>query len=148
MWKNNTQPQQPGIFSSCWSLAWPHTAVRRHPILKPALVTSQPTWLCHSGTNSAPKLIPQVVQRSWGQGCWVRPFHPLHFQTLGEQHCDVGGWSFVPNCEDRGLPLVCRTSSRHLSSLILPLVMTSPVFPVKETPPHTIPLSRSEQQSA
>ena len=80
MWKNHRQPQQPGNSSSCWSPAWSHTAVGWHPILQPAFVTSQPTWLCWSLWHQ-PKLIPQVFN-----GVEVRttsrPFHPLHSHIL------------------------------------------------------------------
>ena len=45
LWKNPTQPQQPGTSSSCCSTAWSHTAMGWHPTLPPAFVARQPMWL-------------------------------------------------------------------------------------------------------
>ena len=104
MWKNHTQPRQPGTSSSWWS----HTAVGWHPILQPAFVAGQSTWLCWS--------LPQVFN-----GVEVRtgrPFHPLHSQIL----CELSSWrtEFGPRLWTYGIATGCRISSRYLSALRWP----------------------------
>lgn len=48
IWRNRTQPQQPGTSSSWGSPSWSPIAVGWHPSVQPTFVTSQPMWLCWS----------------------------------------------------------------------------------------------------
>lgn len=78
-WKNHTQAQQPGTFSSCWSPAWSHNAVGWHLILQPAFPPSQPLWLCWSlwQEQQILQMFIRVEVRSAD-----KPFLPLHSQIL------------------------------------------------------------------
>ena len=71
-------PQQPVMFSSCWSPAWSQTAAGWHVILQP-FIACQPTWLCWSPWHEQQtQADPTSVQWGWDQDCWQDiPSSPL-----------------------------------------------------------------------
>ena len=89
MWKNQTQPQQPG--TACWSPAWSHTAVGWQPILKPSIC--QPTWLCwspwHEQHSRADPTSVQVGLRSGLLAAHPILSTPKFLEVVSEKPCCV-----------------------------------------------------------
>ena len=156
-------PQQPVMFSSCWSPAWSQTAPGWHLIRQPAFIVCQPTWLCWSPWKEQhTQADPTSVQWGWGQDCWKAiPSSPLPNSAGCLLETPLSGDEFVileVRVQSQTVELWDGHWLQNLISISLCIEIASndnnPCFPVREMPPHTITLpalkdvSRSVHQSA
>ena len=111
---HHTHPQLPGSSSSWWSPARSNSAVGWHPVLQPAFVASQPTWLCRSLRHEPqPQLFNGVEVSTAGHSLILSTPKFCRWSLInprcGGECCRLGGWSSLPDGGDMGLPLVAES---------------------------------------